>query len=280
MSAAPPTHTDLKSTLEELRASVAARGTRKGLTGAIQEAFLGILSVLLSMLEDFRAGRFVPMAPVAVEAGDGADRRPASDRCAELVSPLDSGLRRNDEFQSGLGRETDRRANGAAGAKGAAAADVGREGEDTRSEAYCAELVSPLDSGQRRNDEFQSGLGREADRRANGAAGAKDAAAADVGREDEDTRSAAYPSPSRCAGPRRSASRPNLARGREARFRRCAGWRNARGMCRALPPYGGMADGAEAKFFKNATAGERISAALLFQHQYDAIAAWSRRIFS
>ena len=83
MTAAPPTHTDLKSTLEEMRASVAARGTRKGLaaraglTGAIQKAFLELLSVLLAILEDFRAGRLARIAPVAELAGDGAVADPS-----------------------------------------------------------------------------------------------------------------------------------------------------------------------------------------------------------
>jgi hypothetical protein len=73
-TAAPAT--DLKDTLEELRASVAARGARKGLRGTIQEAILGFLETLLALLQDFRAGKLVPAAPGAREvrgSGGGID---------------------------------------------------------------------------------------------------------------------------------------------------------------------------------------------------------------
>ncbi len=150
MAAAPPTQTDLKSTLEEMRASVTAEGTRGGIKGAIQTAFLGLLSVLLAILEDFRAGRLAPIAPVAEPAGDGA----VGGRCA--------GLRRGLGVENDEARAASWRADFAGGheaatsrpnsADGAAAGDAGREGEDIPAEANpppsrCAGRSLPLKGG-------------------------------------------------------------------------------------------------------------------------------------
>jgi hypothetical protein len=68
-TAAAPPPTEPKNTLEELRAAVLARGKRKGLRGAIQEAILAFLECFLALLADLRAGRLAPLAPVAEDPG-------------------------------------------------------------------------------------------------------------------------------------------------------------------------------------------------------------------
>jgi hypothetical protein len=70
--------------MEEVRAAVVAEGARRGLAGVVQEAILGLLATLVALIEDFRAGRLVAMAPGPAAACSGepgvADRAGAEGR--------------------------------------------------------------------------------------------------------------------------------------------------------------------------------------------------------
>ncbi len=95
MTEAAPPPTDLKSTLEEMRVSVAGQGTRKGLARAVQEAILGLLSVLMAMPADFRAGGLAALAPVAEDAAGGSIHAPRveAERGGAADAPCEVGTR-------------------------------------------------------------------------------------------------------------------------------------------------------------------------------------------
>ena len=76
MIPAAPATTDLKSAMEDVRASVAAQEADSRLAALIRDAFVKILEVLMAMLADFRSGRLTAAADAgracAAEGEDAA----------------------------------------------------------------------------------------------------------------------------------------------------------------------------------------------------------------
>jgi hypothetical protein len=129
--AAPPLPTDLKNTLEEMRASVAAEGTRKGMAGSLQKVILKFLEVFIALLAELRAGRLARLAPVAEDAPRGTGHCLAGAECGGKDTPTPAL-----PPCAGLGREADQRASGAGGAAVAGADDCDAGETDGGAAAY------------------------------------------------------------------------------------------------------------------------------------------------
>ena len=86
MSTAVPAATDLKSTLEEMRASVGAEAERNRLAGAVAAAFLRLLEMLVTLLADFRAGTLAAVIPSADAARFAAPDSDAEEAPAAVVA--------------------------------------------------------------------------------------------------------------------------------------------------------------------------------------------------
>jgi len=86
-TAAPHPTDRLTNTLEEMRASVAAEGTRKGLAGALQAAIRSFLDALVALLAEFKAGRLGAVEDRHSAGGAATAREPD----ATAVCAVDAG---------------------------------------------------------------------------------------------------------------------------------------------------------------------------------------------
>jgi hypothetical protein len=68
-TAAPSPTGHLDISLGEMRAAMAAEGTKKGLAGAVAAALLSLLDLIVALLAEFRAGKLAALAPQGDEGG-------------------------------------------------------------------------------------------------------------------------------------------------------------------------------------------------------------------
>lgn len=105
MTGTAPSPADrFSSTLEGMRAAIAAEGTRNGLTGRLLAAILGLLDTLMALLADLRASRLAaaasgPNAPRAAGAAcaASADATAAWEPAAAELRPSPTGRRADRE---------------------------------------------------------------------------------------------------------------------------------------------------------------------------------------
>jgi hypothetical protein len=148
MTDATPSPTDrLTNTLDEMRVSMAAEGTRKGLAGALQAAILRLLNALVALLAEFKAGTLG-----AVEDGHSAGE------AATVREPSATALCAADAGGAGAHESGQPMAVLSAGGSGDAGVDRGGSAGDADVEPKGARGCPGLGRGARSRPAAPSGL--------------------------------------------------------------------------------------------------------------------------